>query len=33
VIVVKLSYWPDAWVPSIEMEYYKFFDAVVDALK
>jgi CubicO group peptidase (beta-lactamase class C family) len=33
VVVVKLSHWPDAWVPSIEMECYRFFEAVIDALE
>lgn len=33
VVIVKLSYWPEAWVPALEMESYAFFDAVIDALR
>ncbi len=32
VVIVKLSYWPEAWVPDMEKESYAFFDAVVEAL-
>jgi CubicO group peptidase (beta-lactamase class C family) len=32
VVIVKLSAWPDAWVPELEMESYAFFDAVIEAL-
>ena len=33
VVIVKLSYWPEAWVEDMEYETYAFFDAVVDALR
>lgn len=33
VVIVKLSYWPEAWVPALEMESYAFFDAVIEALR
>ncbi|MFQ6003927.1 MAG: serine hydrolase domain-containing protein [Woeseia sp.] len=33
VVIIKLSYWPDAWVDELESESYAFFDAVIDALK
>ena len=33
VVIVKLSYWPEAWVEEMEYETYAFFDAVVDALR
>ncbi len=32
VVIVKLSHWPEAWVPALEMESYAFFDAVIEAL-
>jgi len=32
VVIVKLSYWPDAWVDSMEYESYTFFNAVIEAL-
>jgi CubicO group peptidase (beta-lactamase class C family) len=32
VVIVKLSHWPEAWVPALEMESYAFFDAVVAAV-
>lgn len=33
VVIVKLSYWPDAWVDDMEAESYAFFQAVIDALR
>jgi len=33
VVIVKLSYWPEAWVDDMEYESYAFFDAVIDALR
>jgi len=33
VVIVKLSYWPEAWVEDMEFESYAFFAAVIDALK
>jgi len=32
VVIIKLSYWPEAWVDDMEFESYAFFDAVIDAL-
>ena len=33
VVVVKLSYWPEAWVDEMEYESYALFDAVIEALR
>jgi len=33
VVIVKLSYWPDAWVDAMEEESYVFFQAVIDAFR
>ena len=33
VVIVKLSYWPEPWVESMEFEGYAFFNAVIEALK
>jgi CubicO group peptidase (beta-lactamase class C family) len=33
VVIVKLSYWPDAWVDAMEYESYTFFNAVIEALQ
>lgn len=32
VVIVKLSYWPEAWVDALEEECYAFFNAVIDSL-
>ena len=33
VVIVKLSYWPEAWVEALEAESYAFFEAAIDALR
>lgn len=33
VVIVKLSYWPEPWVDSMEFESYAFFNAVIEALE
>jgi CubicO group peptidase (beta-lactamase class C family) len=32
VVIIKLSYWPDAWVEELEYESYAFFEAAIAAL-
>ncbi|MFU8816342.1 MAG: serine hydrolase domain-containing protein [Pseudomonadales bacterium] len=33
VVIVKLSYWPEAWVDAHELESYAFFQAAIEALR
>ncbi|MEZ5558014.1 MAG: serine hydrolase [Pseudomonadales bacterium] len=33
VVIVKLSYWPDAWVTAHELESYAFFGAAIEAVR
>ena len=33
VVIIKLSYWPDAWVDELELETYTFFDAAISAVE